>query len=93
MWQKNIMIPILGKRTSVDMSGFQTKSLTITIVSGNGSRIFPCNFMACLAHTCVKPRLTLSSRVYRQAFDVLSQVCKTYILSDPDILSRNHRMV
>ena len=29
------------------MPGFQTKPLTITIVSGNDFRIFPCNVMAC----------------------------------------------
>ena len=32
------------------MPGFQTKPLTITIVSGNDSRIFPRNVMACFTH-------------------------------------------
>ena len=32
------------------MPGFQTKPLTITIVSGNDSRIFPHNVMACFTH-------------------------------------------
>ena len=44
-----IVIPILGTRVSIDMPGFQTKLLTITIVCGNDSGIFPCNFVACLA--------------------------------------------
>ena len=32
------------------MPGFQTKPLTITIVSGNDSRIFPRNVMVCFTH-------------------------------------------
>ena len=32
------------------MPGFQTKPLTITIVSGNDSSIFPRNVMACFTH-------------------------------------------
>ena len=39
LWQIATVIPIKGTRTSIDMPGFQTKSLTITIVCGNDSRI------------------------------------------------------
>ena len=35
LWQIVTVTPIKGTRTSVDMPGFQTKSLTITIVCGN----------------------------------------------------------
>ena len=35
LWQIATVIPIKGTRTSVNMPGFQTKSLTITIVYGN----------------------------------------------------------
>ena len=40
LWQIAIVIPIKGTRTSVNMPGFQTKSLTITIVCGNDFWIF-----------------------------------------------------
>ena len=35
LWQIATVIPIKGTRTSVNMPGFQTKSLTIMIVCGN----------------------------------------------------------
>ena len=35
LWQIATVIPIKGTRISVNMPGFQTKSLTITIVCGN----------------------------------------------------------
>ena len=50
LWQIATVIPIKGTRTSVNMPGFQIKSLTITIVCGNDFLIFPPNFMACFAH-------------------------------------------
>ena len=46
--------PYLGTRASVGLPGFYAKSLTITIVCGNNSRIFPRNFLACLAHVLTK---------------------------------------
>ena len=49
LWQIATIIPIKSTRTSAGMPGFQTKSLTITIVCGYDFRIFPHNFMACLA--------------------------------------------
>ena len=35
LWQIATVIPTKGTRTSVDMPGFEKKSLTITIVGGN----------------------------------------------------------
>ena len=35
LWQIATVIPVKGTRTSVNIPGFQTKSLTITIVCGN----------------------------------------------------------
>ena len=37
-------------KSRIDMPGFQTKPLTITMVSGNDSRIFPRNVIACFIY-------------------------------------------
>ena len=50
LWQIATVIPIKGARTSVDMPGFQTKSLTITIVCGSDFENFSRNFMGWFAH-------------------------------------------
>ena len=46
---KSKSVRVLQKYISKE-SGFQTKPLTITIVSGNDSRIFTRNVMACFTH-------------------------------------------
>ena len=42
--------PHLGHKHSHWMPGFQTKSLSVTIIRGNDLRIIPRNFMVCLTH-------------------------------------------
>ena len=73
------------------MPGFQTKPLTIAIVSGNDSRIIPRNIMACFTHCSAKADFKLLK--LETALNVPSDACKTDVLFDPDILSRNHRVV
>ena len=82
LWQIATVIPIKGTRASVNMPVFQTKSLTITIFV---VMIFESShaILWLVLHTCSA----------KADFNVLLSVCETDVLSDPDILSRNHHMV
>ena len=69
------------------MPGFQTKPLTITIVSGNDSRIIPRNVMACFTH--VLSQSWFWANRFRNSSLMFLQTCAklTFCLTQIDFLA------